>query len=129
MKITQSDLVEFINHTGNCRYNPERKEKYHKLGRRILKQLASMLDLKKGEYQISWNPGGIAVDGDHTLHTERFYLALDDNCKMGWFYWRTCQGMNDFAGGPNQIVHWPYLSAYGLDRLAETLRRVQYPLS
>lgn len=127
MKVTQDNLVEFVNHTTKCSYDPERKEKYRRLGRKILKELAEMLNLKKGEYEIRWNPGGIAVSGDHVLHTERFYLALHDNLGTGWFYWRTCKGLKDFSGGPNQIVSWPFLTAYGLKELAATLHKVQYP--
>jgi hypothetical protein len=38
-KITQSDLVRFVNLTGSARYyNEERKAEYRKLGKRILKE-------------------------------------------------------------------------------------------
>lgn len=127
MKIKQTDLIRFVNLSSGSSYNEERKEEYRKLGKRILTAIVSMVGLKKGEFTISWNPGGIACSGDHTLHTDRFYLALHDNCGTGWFYWRTCNGRKDYSGGPNQIYHWTTLTAYGLDVLAATLKKVQFP--
>jgi hypothetical protein len=126
MKITHADLVQFISLTSSCGYTEERKETYRKLGRKILKAVADLIGLKKGEYDIRWNSGGIAVSGDHTLHTDKFYLALHDNLGMDWFYWRTCQGRKDYTGGMNQIYAWTTLSAYGLELLADTLKKVQY---
>jgi hypothetical protein len=121
-KITQSDLVRFVNLTGAACYNHELKEEYRKLGRKILKALAGLMGLKAGEFDIRWNPGGIACSGDHTLHTDKIYVALHDNCGSGWFYWRTCQGRKDYTGGPNQIVNWTTLTAHGLEPLARTLK-------
>lgn len=126
--ITKNELIEFANHCGKCGYDAERKEKYRKLGRKILREIVKLLGLQKGEYEIRWNPGGIAVDGDHILHTEKFYLSLDDNLGSGWFFWRKCHGMKDYGTGmdcPNQIYNWTTLTAYGLEPLVETLRKVQ----
>jgi hypothetical protein len=125
-KITQSDLVRFVNLTGSARYyNEERKAEYRKLGKRILKELADLIGLKKGEFDIRWNPGGIACSGDHILHTDKVYVALHDNIGSGWFYWRTCQGRKDYTGGPNQIVAWTKLTAHGLEPLARILKVAQ----
>lgn len=125
--IKQSELVEFVNLTSGASYDADRKKRYQKLGKRILKAIAAQIGLSKGEFDIRWNPGGIAVSGDHTLHTDKFYLALHDNCGVGWFYWRTCNGRRDFAGGPNQLYYWTTLTAYGIDLLVVTLREVQFP--
>ena len=79
------------------------------------------MGLQKGEHEIRWNPGGIAVSGDHTLHTNWFYLALHDNCGFGKFYFRTCKGMKDYTGGPNQNVPWVKLTAHGLPFLVDLI--------
>jgi len=117
-KLAMTDLVRFVNLSSGSSYNEERKEEYRKLGRKILKSLAEILNLKKGEYDIRWNPGGIAVSGDHTLHTDWFYLALHDNLGSGWFYYRTCKSRKDYCGGPNIIYPWTKFTAHGLEQLA-----------
>lgn len=123
--ITRNELIELANHASSCGYDEERKEKYRKLGRKILKAIATQLGLQKGEFDIRWNPGGPAVSGDHTLHTDKFYLALHDNLGSGWFYYRTCQGRKDYTGGPNHTYPWVRLTAYGLSALVDVLRVCQ----
>lgn len=126
--ISQTDLVRFVNLTKAACYNAELKEEYRTLGKQILQALAKMLGLKKGEYDIRWNAGGIACSGDHTLHTDRFYLAFHDNIGLGWFYWRQCHGRKDYGTGmdcPNQCVPWTKLTAHGVEYLAKQLKIVQ----
>lgn len=123
--ITQSQLVRFVNLTRAACYNEELKEEYRKLGKKILKALADLIGLQKGEFDIRWNPGGIACSGDHTLHTDRIYVALHDNIGSGWFYWRTCKGRKDYTGGQNQIVGWTKLTAHGLEPLTNVLKVAQ----
>ena len=122
MKIERSDLVHFVNLTSGASYNYDKKVEYQKLGKRILKAIAELLKLKKGEFDIRWNPGGIACSGDHTLHTDNFYLALHDNINAGWFYYRTCKGRKDYTGGPNKIVSWTSFTAYGLEGLVKKIK-------
>ena len=123
MKITQKQIERFIALTSGSSYNSELKEEYKKLGRKILKSLAEIMGLQKGEFDIHWNPGGIAISGDHILHTDWFYLALDDNINCGWFYYRTCTSRKDYTGGHNRITHWHFLKNYGLEELAKAINR------
>lgn len=123
--IKQSDLVRFVNLTRSARYNEELKEEFRKLGKRILTELADRMGLKKGEFEIRWNAGGIACSGDHTLHTDKVYVALHDNIDTGWFYWRTCNGRKDYSGGRNRIVYWTKFTGYGLEPLADILKVAQ----
>jgi hypothetical protein len=104
-------------------YNEDNKGEYRALGRHILKAIADALGLVRGQYDIRWNPGGIAVSGDHTLHTDKLYLALHDNCGFGFFYYRSCKGRKDYAGGPNQNVRWADLRAMGIDGLAAKIKQ------
>jgi hypothetical protein len=130
--IKQSELERFVYLSSNCSYDNSgegecglglKKDEYRKLGRRILKSLADILGLQKGEYDIRWNPGGIACSGDHTLHTDWFYLGLSDNLGVGWFFYRTCKGRKDYTGGCNCIVQWQHFLTYGLEYLANAIKR------
>lgn len=132
MKVTQAHINLFIHLTkaavydesGDSESGPGHlKAEYKRLGRRILKHIAEELNLAPGSFDIRWNPGGIACSGDHTLHTDKVYLALHDNLGIGWFYWRTCKGRKDYTGGANQVVTWDSLKKNGLTKLIEDLRR------
>jgi len=124
--ITTTARKNFAVMTRLACYNEDFKDQYKKLGRRILKEIAKLMGLKKGEFDIRWNPGGIACSGDHTLHTDKIYVALHDNCGTGWFYWRTCEGRKDYTGGSNQIVQWDeFVSIRGWDNLIKSLKAAQ----
>ena len=123
--ITQKQINRFVTLTREAVYNEEKKAEYRRLGRKILTEIANLMGLQKGEYDIRWNPGGIACSGDHTLHTDRVYVALHDNLGSGWFYWRTCKGRKDYSGGQNQIVRWDTLQKHGLNSLVEVLKVAQ----
>lgn len=125
MKVTATKIRTFLTLLELASYNENYKEEYHKHGQSILRQLAKDMGLKKGEYDIRWNPGGIAIPGDHTLHTDKVYVAFHDNCQSGWFFWRECDGRKDFLGGPNQIVHWKILLNGGWENFVETLKKAQ----
>lgn len=118
---TKANIKRFIYLTSHSCFIPPLKQEYKNLGRRILKYIAQEMALKEGEYEIRWNPGGIAVSGDHILHTQNVYLALHDNLGTGWFYYRRCEGLRDFSGGTNQIVHWKDIEN-GLEPLIEALK-------
>ena len=130
--ITRKDLQRFVDLTAAAVYDTSGdsdcglgtlKNEYKLLGRRILKEIVKQMGLQPGQYDIRWNPGGIACSGDHTLHAEWFYLALDDNIGSGWFYFRTCAGRKDYHGGPNQIVEWVWLIENGVKGLAALIRK------
>ena len=128
MEITKTELERFVFLTSHACYDIDCKIEYKLLGRKILRSLAKMLELKKDEFEIQWNPGGIACSGDHILHTKKFYLALHDNLGMGWFYYRKCHGLKDYGTGvdcPNQIVNWDFFLNYGLTELTNVLRAFQ----
>lgn len=134
MKVTPKHLARFVeltklasyDYSGDGETTGSLKQEFKNLGRRILKHIAEELKLVPGTYDIRWNPGGIACSGDHTLHTDKFYVALHDNIGSGWFYWRTVGGRRDYTGGPNQIVTWKQLLAPGgLDKLIRDLRIAQ----
>lgn len=123
MKVTKAELARFVDLTSGASYDERKKNIYRNLGRKLLKRLVEIMGLQKGEYDLRWNPGGIAVSGDHTLHTDWFYLSLDDNLGSGWFYYRTVKGRKDYSGGPNIIVTWQNLLEHDLEGLAASIVR------
>jgi hypothetical protein len=121
--ITQTQLKTFVNMTRSACYNYEMKERYKRLGKKILLALVEYLQLQPGEYDIRFNPGGIACSGDHILHTDKFYVDMSDNCNLGWFYYRSCQGRKDYTGGVNRIVYWPMIINHGIEGLGDAIKR------
>jgi hypothetical protein len=121
MKNENEELARMSYLASRCGYNEELKGEYRWLGRRVLKALATALGLAPGQYDIRWNPGGIAVSGDHRLHSDKLYVAMDDNCGFGFFYFRSCKGRKDYSGGPNQSVRWVDFRAMGIDGLAKKI--------
>lgn len=122
MKVNQKHITRFVELTNTAQYDVEKKEEYRRLGLRILYHITEQLGLDQTMYEIRWNPGGIAVSGDHVLHTDKIYLALHDNLGTGWFYWRTCNGRKDYTGGPNRTLPWATLLRDGLTPLINQLK-------
>ena len=79
-------------------YNEERKKAYKTEALRWLRAIAKRLELNKKDYDIRFNPGGIAVSGEATLHHEKVYIQTSETGIM----WRTCDGRKDYIGGPNR---------------------------
>lgn len=62
--------------------------------------------LDGAEGDIRFNPGGPAVSGEITLHTDKIYVQFAGDChndpSLGVMV-RTCKGRKDYCGGVN---HW-----------------------
>lgn len=95
MKNSITSLVQLARSSS---YNEENKMEWKKKSMSFMRRVAKELNLTKGEYSISFNPGGIAVSGDAILHHNSFYLHLND---FGG-YWRTCSSQKDYTGGFNR---------------------------
>jgi hypothetical protein len=96
-------------------YNPEAKAKFHKLGKKVCQEIADLLKLEKGTYDIRSNQGGIAVSGEVTLHGEHIYIQLDQSVLSSLkdrFMYRSCKGRKDYTGGPNRWMTWFTLANY-----------------
>lgn len=91
------NISSLITLARSAQYNEENKLAWKKSALSFLRSIAKELNLAKGDYSIRFNPGGIAVSGDATLHHNRFYLHIND---FGG-YWRTCEGQRDYTGGSN----------------------------
>ena len=89
----------------NLSYNAEGKEAFHKEGKRVLRLLVKELGLKKGEYEIRSNQGGIAVSGEVTLHADHWYIQVAQPCCQGGpVLWRLCQSQKDYTGMSNNYA-------------------------
>ncbi len=114
--------------------NLEAKDAYHRLGRRILRQLARDLGLTTGDFDIRSNKGGIAVGGDITLHGEHIYVSISSMAVpslsiTGQFenqrvMYRSCKGRKDYSGGHNQ---WCQIAELTDPRVLEHMRRLAHP--
>ena len=122
MKITQKALKEIKDFAQHSAGDYLKKQSYNLRGRNFLKQLVKDLGLTPSSYSIRFNPGGPAVSGDLTLHHERFYLHLSDNCNFGSFYYRSCKGLKDYCGGPNINVNWDKWISNGYSAFVEELK-------
>lgn len=81
-------------------YNSVDKAEFKRLSTKFLRAVAKELGLTRDTYDIRFNPGGIAVSGDATLHHDKFYVMLNlDMCD--WILVRRCNGRKDYTGGPN----------------------------
>ena len=95
-----------------AQYNPAFKEKFKRVGKKAMVELALLLDLN--EFKYDFNPGGIAVSGDLTLMgmwspENGVYVMMNKdfpNAPWGQVLYRTIKHMKDYAGGPNQWL--PY---------------------
>jgi hypothetical protein len=87
----------------------EQKEKFHREGRKLLKEVASRLGLKKENFSIRSNKGGPAVLGDVILHSDTLYINLGGSYFNKSFMFRSCKGQKDYTGGTNNWMTYEFL--------------------
>lgn len=100
----------------------ERKEKFHRDGKKILKQLALEIGLQPGTYEIRGNKGGIAVSGEVTLHADHLYVQMYESCIGSGgieIMYRSCGSQKDYCGDANNFVK-------GARELNEPIRRAAF---
>ena len=110
--ISQDVLRQFVAlANGKLSYESSNKLAFHQKGRRILSAVAELLGLKKGEYEIRSNKGGIAVSGEITLHADWIYIQLSQSVlgPSHGFLYRTCKGQKDYTGGQNHFMKFEEL--------------------
>jgi hypothetical protein len=98
--------------------NERAKRSWHATGRSRLRELAKLLDLPIGSYDIRSNMAGVAVSGEVTLHSEDIYVRAGQSV-MGddhGILIRQCRGRKDYTGGNNNfhslelLNNLPYLA-------------------
>ena len=118
--ITKTAIQEFINLLRNpitgYDYDYEHdgpngndsKVRFHKLGQKLLKEIATRLQLPTSA--VSWNPGGPAVSGDHHLEGRGLYLTLGQTSLGFDFGFMYRYGTKRFCtDGANQWMPWSAL--------------------
>jgi hypothetical protein len=100
-------------------YNGEFKEKFRAVGRKAMRELATLLELNETEYEIDihFNPGGIAVSGDLTLmgmwsEGNGVYVTMNkDFPNWGQVLFRSIKHMKDYTGGQNNYFEFVMLGS------------------
>ncbi len=84
-------------------YNSKTKAAYLKLGTKLLRSLATCMQLPVGTYKVRTYRGGPAVPGECILHAQNFYLQINNNYAIlnPTIMFRTCTGPEDYSGGRN----------------------------
>ena len=77
---------------------PELKKAFHREGKKVLRKLAALMGLKKGQFDVRSNMAGIACSGEVILHTERLYVQIDQTIMgpQSVILMRTCNGRKDY---------------------------------
>ena len=105
-EVTQADTLAELTSVPISAYTDHghaRKEKYHRIARRQLRKLATELGLVKGNYDIDSNKAGIAVSGEISLHTDKYYIQVSQSCFSSGreIMYRGCDGRKDYGGRLN----------------------------
>ncbi len=98
-------------------YNAPFKEQFKRVGKKAMKELADLLELK--EVDIDFNQGGIAVSGDLRLMgmwgpENGVYVMMNKdfpNMPGGQVLYRSIKHMRDFSGGVNQWLPYEALKS------------------
>lgn len=132
-------LYQFItsDYSAPISYNEAGKNYFQKVGRQFLFDVKTALNkkLQIEDFKVSYNKGGIAVSGDHSLKimvtkNAGFVLYISEPVMGGlpWAMARTITSLNDHKGGENVWINDTYLetpeklSEYILERFGRTWR-------
>lgn len=96
----------------DLRYNEEGKQRFSRVGKKAMKELAEILELDP--YDINFNKGGIAVSGDLRLMgmingETGIYISMNkDFPYMTWggVLIRSIKHMKDYTGGSNNYIRF-----------------------
>jgi len=88
-------------------YDDQKKKAAHAKLRTQLRKVARALGVTLERGMLHTNPGGIAVWGETTLHTNDLYIQADPS-RDGVLV-RTCKGRTDYTGGRNCYVSLAHL--------------------
>lgn len=80
---------------------------FHNVGKELLRDMADLMGLKEGTYDVRSNVAGPAVSGEVVLHGDRVYVSLGQGVAMhDVFMYRSCKDRRDYVGGPNHWMKW-----------------------
>ncbi len=122
-------LAQLMNNDEAGCYNQNFKEKFERIGKKAMREVAESLELK--QYDISFNPGGIAVSGDLRLmgmwsEGNGIYISMNKDfpeASWGQILYRRIKHMKDFTGGTN---NWcKFADMFGLQIFIGTMLRLK----
>ena len=99
----------------NLAYNEKGKAAFKRIGKKAMKELATLLQLQ--EFDVNFNPGGIAVSGDLRLmgmwkEGNGVYISMNKDFPQniwGQILYRTIKDMKDYFGGSNNYLPFEML--------------------
>ena len=95
-------------------YDDQKKRRFHRLGKAIMKTIVKELGLPEGTYSIRSKTGGCTVSGEVILHANRFYVQFYQTAFLGdHFLYRDCKGQDDYTGGQNRFYPYSKLEDIG----------------
>ncbi|MDN5872818.1 MAG: hypothetical protein L0H29_00345 [Sinobacteraceae bacterium] len=97
----------------NCAYDTFAKAAFKRTAMRYLRKLARELDLAPKQYEVRYNPGGIAVGGDAILHSDNIYISVSPGRDMMFrnkpVLVRAVDDRHDYEGGTNCFMSYEAL--------------------
>ena len=95
-------------------YDDQKKRRFHRLGKALMRTIVKELGLPEGSYTIRSNMGGCTVSGEVILHANKFYVQFYQSAFLGdHFLYRDCNGQDDYTGGPNRFYNYSKLEDLG----------------
>jgi len=88
-----------------------RKERFHKDGKKFMKELAAALGITDA-CDIRSNKAGPAVSGEVSLHGDHIYVQLSGSYHEGpQLLYRSCKNRKDYTGGTNNFISMEKLAS------------------
>lgn len=122
-------LSELLLSNVNLCYNDDGKKEFKKIGKKAMRELATILELK--EIDVDFNPGGIAVSGDLYLmgmwnDDMGVYISMNKDlptAPWGQVLYRTIKHMKDYTGGANNWLKYEDLASQ--EKLKEMILKLK----
>ena len=103
--MTPADIDLLVSSAANFTgFDDSAKATFHKLAKRYLKEIADILRIPKGTYDIVSNVAGPASLGEVYLHGIEMYFQIGGNANCGMLFARSCKSRKDTTGGINRWV-------------------------
>jgi hypothetical protein len=106
-------------------YNEQNKKEFHRVGKKVLKQIAEAMGLSKDNYDIRSNMGGIAVSGEVMLFSDSLHIYIQQGSFEDIMY-RHVSNRKDYTGDTNCWMSCDYLVCKFNDAIAEFKRVADY---
>ncbi len=123
--MTQQQIEHLIQFGKQASYNASAKEQYRKLSMKLLREVRTLLGGTAETIDCRFNPGGIAVCGDATLHSDRVYVQISAGSFDGLgVLVRAVSSRKDYVGAGNRYCSLERLAQFGAQGLAQFAEQV-----